>query len=83
MVDADATNFEIALQYVQHNLKHHKFADMGSNGFEVRRHYEDVIDKLDLLAEHTKANTLRALCSAPARLAAPLREWNTREHLGG
>ena len=47
MVDADATNFEIALQYVQHNLST-QFADMGSNGFEVRRHYEDVIDKLDM-----------------------------------
>ena len=81
MEDADAANFETALQFVQHNLKHHKFADMGSNGFAVRTNYEEVVDKLERLSEHSKAGALRALCStlcAPGRTSAW--EWNAKEH---
>ena len=57
-------NFQTALKYVQHNLKHHQFADSGNDGFAVRTMYEGLIQLLENHSEHAKAAALRALCDA-------------------
>ena len=59
----ESENFDASLAYVHANLKHHRFADSGTDAFAVRTAYEEVIERLELLSEHSKANALRALCT--------------------
>ena len=61
-------NFETAITYVRTNLKHHRFLDADAEGGRVRSMYEELFEKLERHAEHSKAEALRVLCGT---LCAP------------
>ena len=81
--DVPPDNFNEALRYVKHNLKHHRFADMGHSGFAVRELYEELISKLERNSAHKKAHALRALCSAlTTSTSNGSWEWQAARHPG-
>ena len=74
-------NFDTAIEYVNVNLEHHRFADMGADGIACRPLYEELIAKLERHAQHSKADALRALCSEvclPHSGGVPAWEWSSR-----
>ena len=59
--NSSGRNSETALDYVNVNLRHHRFQE--AHGHQVRQQYDGLADILHRHSEHRKATVLRTLCS--------------------